>query len=453
MTGRWRIGALRFAAGALVMAACGCAPADRGAVSSGDAAAGAPVVSTVALPDLTPLETWVQERIRERFDQVEALRTATPAGSNGALARAYGSLGLILMAAKQYDAAEVCYRNATALAPVDRRWPYYLAQLSLIRQDRIEAAAWFERVLELAPYDEAALVWLGRIYLDQGRNSEAAQLFSHAALVEPRSAAAWAGVGQAALANGEYREAADALERALAIDPGGARAHYPLAMAYRALGEFDRAAEHLQQRGEREPLLSDPLMLAYYDELESAMLFELRGNQALEAGDYQEAIDFFRRGLELEPDNPSVRQRLATALVMVGDAAGAVEQLEEALRRRPDFGAAHLGLAALLEMDGRVAEAVDRYETALAHEPSLVEARLGLAEALRASGRLEEALDHYAQVAETEPGFVETWIGRADALLRLGRVDEARAWIRDALRVHPAHPDLLRLEAAIAGFP
>ena len=397
-------------------------------------------------PDLSSMEEWVQNEVRERHATLQDLRSKNPKASDVQIASAYGSLGLVLMAAKQYDAAAASYLNANALAAHDMRWPYYLGQLRLITQDRSEAAEWFERVLELAPSDEAALVSLARLYFDQGRFREADRLFTHATVIEPRSAAAWAGLGQTALADGDYRRAAESLERALEIDPGGGRAHYPLAMAYRALGERDLAAAHLERRGSRQPRLSDPLMLVYYDVLESAMMLERRGNQALEDGDYQTAIDFFRRGIDLEPNNSSVRQRLAAALVMTGDRQGAVEQLEEALRHAPDFAEAHVGLAALLELDGQLPEAIDRYALAVKYEPRYVEARLGLALALHASRQLEEALPHYLQVAETEPSVVEAWIGRAEVLILLERYAEAREWMNAARRVHPDQPDLRQLD-------
>ena len=450
MTRRRVLAAVHAGVWMLVLVTSGCGPSDSLQSGTPDGVSALAVsdqgVPPLSLPDLSSMEEWVQNEVRERHATLQDLRSKNPKASDVQIASAYGSLGLVLMAAKQYEAAAASYLNANALAAHDMRWPYYLGQLRLITQDRSEAAEWFERVLELAPSDEAALVSLARLYFDQGRFREADRLFTHATVIEPRSAAAWAGLGQTALADGDYRRAAESLERALEIDPGGGRAHYPLAMAYRALGERDLAAAHLERRGSRQPRLSDPLMLVYYDVLESAMMLERRGNQALEDGDYQTAIDFFRRGIDLEPNNSSVRQRLAAALVMTGDRQGAVEQLEEALRHAPDFAEAHVGLAALLELDGQLPEAIDRYALAVKYEPRYVEARLGLALALHASRQLEEALPHYLQVAETEPSVVEAWIGRAEVLILLERYAEAREWMNAARRVHPDQPDLRQLD-------
>ena len=403
-----------------------------------------------ALPDLAPLAPWAQAQVSEQHAALQAALAAGADASSAGLAEAYGELGLVLMAIKYYDAARTCYRHAQALAPRDRRWPYYLGHLYRLTEDRTAAAAWFERALELAPSDEATLVWLGRIYLDQGRPDAAERLFAHAATVEPESAAAWAGVGQAALARRDYLRATESLERAIELDPAASAVRYPLAMAYRALGERDAAVTHLQQRGNRGPSFVDPLMVRFQDVLQGPMLFELRGNQALAAGDAEGAIELYRQGLALEPGEPSLRHRLATALAAAGDAEGAAAELQEALRAAPEFAAAHGLLGAVLAMQGRHPEAVERFATALEHDPGHVEARLGMAESLRVDGRLEESLAHYARVAAEDPGFVEAWLGRAEVLIRLGRYPEAQAWLRDARRVHPDEPDIVRLDDALA---
>lgn len=423
------------------------------------AAVGHDVPPPVVLPALESMVGWARSNVQERHSVLKKLLADEQTPSDGEIARAYGSLGLALMAAKQYEPAAVSFLNAITHSPREMRWPYYLGQRYIMTKELAEAEEWFERVLQLAPSDEATLVWLGRVYLDQSRFDEAERLFVHAELVAPQSAAAWAGSGHVALARQHYARAVESLERALALDPGGSQAHYPLAMAYRALGDFDKAAASFdrfnahrfdRQRGGRPPLLTDPLMLEYYNVVESAALFQQRGNQALDDGDHAVAIDLFRNAVALEPNNPFIRQRLAAALVRGGDQPAATEQLEEAVRLEPEFALAHVGLAALMAAEGRFRAAIGRYTLALEYDSEHIEARLGLAEALRASGRLEESLPIYAQVVEEEPGLVETWIGGAEALIRLEHYADAGDWLTAARRVHPDQPRLQQLDTALA---
>ena len=466
LAGSWMVAMVAMAAAVTVTS--GCAPSDQTAPALSAGATpltahdedenGAP--PEVVLPDPTTVEEWAHDRIRERYVAVQALLDRDPPPTAADRAAAYGSLGLILMAASAYDPAEASFLNAAAHAPGDMRWPYYLGQFNLLREDFAEAAKRFERVLELAPSDLATLIELGDAYLYLDRFEEAARVFSHATVIDSSAAAAWAGVGRVAFATRDYPSAAEALERALELDPGSTRVHYPLAMVYRSLGQRDRAASHLERfsgggqrfdirRGGRWPVSPDPLMLEYYNLLESATAFEHRGNQALDEGDFPAAIEFFRRAVELDPDNPSVRQRLGAALAFNGDTRGAAEQLEAALRLAPEFALAHVGLATVWAHQGRFQEAIERYQLALEYQPGYIEARLGLAEVLRNSGRLQESLTHYAQVVEVEPGFVEAWVGRAESLIRLQRYAQAREWLNAMGHVHPGHPHLQQLDEAL----
>ncbi len=430
----------------------GCAGSDRPAEADAgvapfpspiDPAASPPVT----LPDLSRLAAPAEEQVRTRFRTVEdALRSGAPAVE---LANAYGALGLVLMAAEYFEAAAVSFRHAEALAPRDPRWPYYGGHLHRMTEERGATAAAFERALDLRSSDVPTLVWLGRVRLDEGRFELAERQFRQAAAYDPRSAAALAGAGRAALARRDFLGAVEYLERALAAAPQASRLHYPLAMAYRELGEMGLAEAHLARRGGVDAPLRDPLMEEFDALLPSAMKLEGRGIQALQSGRWAAAVDAFRQGLELEPDNASLRQRLATALAAGGDTRTAVAQLEETLRRSPDFPRAHFSLGAILALQGRWQVAAARYETALRLQPGYIEARMGLAEALRGAGRFAESLPHYARVTEDDPGFAEAWLGRADALIRLGRPEEARTWLAEARHVHPDLPGLAALEAAI----
>ena len=417
----------RFAVACLLaMATSGCVPRDDAAGTDGPArGAGSPTdparLPPVALPDLSRLAAPAAAQVRARYQSVQDAR----AGSAAGVAAAYGALGLVLMAAEYFDAAAVSYRQAEARAPGDPRWPYYLGHLHRMTEERGAAVAAFERALSLRPADVATLVWLGRARLDEGRPELAERQFRQAAAFDPGSAAALAGAGRAALARRNFLGAAEYLERALAAAPQASRLHYPLAMAYRALGEVELAEAHLARRGDVEPPLSDPLMEELDALLPSAMKLEGQGIRALRNGMWSAAVDYFRRGLELEPDNASLRQRLATALAAGGDTRAAVEQLEETLRRTPDFPRAYFSLGAILALQGRRQEAVEHYQAALRLQPGYVEARMGLAEALRGAGRLAEALPHYLRVTEVDPAYVRSW---ATGISMTRRVTSTKLW-------------------------
>ena len=441
----------------LATLAGGCGPHAEGipTTSVHESERGAPeaeALRAVSLPDLSRLAESVQDQVRERYsllmEKLEARRTPPVE-----LGNAYGELGLILMAAEYYEAAAACYLNAQALVPSAMRWPYYLGHLYRIKGEGAKAAEFFTRAFELRPTHLPTLVWLGEAYLDQSRPEAAELVFIQALSLEPRLAAALSGVGRAAFARQDAARAVEYLERALSVDERASSLHYPLAMAYRRLGELDQAEAHLRQRGNGTLRAPDPLMEEYAGLLQSTQAYEVRGLRELENGRWAAAEALFRTGLELAPDDPALRQRLATALFMAGDARGAVEQFEETLRRSPEFAKAHFGLGMILDLSGRHQEAAERFSAAVKYRPDYLEARLGLADALRVTGRVEESLPHYQQIVTTDPGFAEAWIGFAMALVHLERYQEARDRLTEAREVLPDRPELADLLARLPEWP
>ena len=402
----------------------------------------------IALPDLSGVAASVERQVRERHARLEA-RLGEPGAPPADLAGAFGELGLVLMAAEYREAAADCFRSAMDLAPDEVRWPYYLGQLHAVEGDRAAAAELFARAHELRPTDLAALVRLGDTLLDQSRPDAAEEAFMRALTLDSGLVAALAGMGRAALAKGEPSRAVDYLTRALSADGRATSLHYPLAMAYRQLGDLGAAEAHLRRRGGGVAAVPDPLMDVYSEVLESAITYETRGLRALQSGELAAAEDLFRRGLELAPDDPALRHRLGTALMMAGDAGGAVEQFEETIRRSPDFARAHFGLGTVATLDGRFLEAAERFGDAVEHQPDYTEARVGLADALRMTGRVQAALGHYRQVVAADPRFADAWAGYVMALAGLGRVDEARDRLAEALSILPGHPRLTGLRAQL----
>jgi tetratricopeptide (TPR) repeat protein len=183
--------------------------------------------------------------------------------------------------------------------------------------------------------------------------------------------------------------------------------------------------------------------------LESVTSYESRGVAALAARDWAGAAAAFRKGLDLQPGDPALRHRLASALYSAGDEAGAIRELEEVVRQSADFAKARVTLGTFFNVRGRYPEAIAQFSAASRSDPVLVEAQLGMAEALRMSGSPEASLPHYARATQLDPTIVEGWLGGAAALITLRRTEEARDWLAAAGRVHPNHAKLAELGSSL----
>jgi tetratricopeptide (TPR) repeat protein len=422
----------------MLVAVCGCRSRDAAQpVTAGAQAGGGPTaMKTVTLPDLSRATPGVQRQLQDRY---AALMTATSnaAAAPADLARAYGETGMMFRAAEYAVEAEACFLDAAALAPGDLRWPYYLGHLYRTGGRTDQAATAFERVLAIDGSYAPAMIWLGNTYLDQGRPEAAEPLFANAVSANGRSVAAVFGLGRAALARRDYTAAIAHFEQALAIDPAASVVHYPLALAYRGAGALDKAQAHLLPQGTGELKPADPLLDEVDASLESPVAYEIRGARALAAGKWDDAAGLFRKGVELQPGEPSMRHKLATALAMKGDIDGALAELHETIRRTPSFTKSHYSLGLLQAERGQPAQAIDQFTTALGYDPNYVEARLQLAELLRRTGRAAAALPHYAKVMALDPRLPEARFGYAMALVSTAHYQQAREALLEGTRLHP----------------
>ena len=187
----------------------------------------------------------------------------------------------------------------------------------------------------------------------------------------------------------------------------------------------------------------------YHDLLKSGLAYQNRGFAAMQTGAWAEAARLFRKGLELEPENPALRHPLATVLYQMGDVDAAVAQFEDIARQSPAFAQADYSLVVTFASQGRHQRAVTRFSSAVRHDPNYVEARLGLARSLSTLRQAEAALPHYLRVVEVDPRRVEAWIERADNLVSLERYEEARDWLIAARKIHGQQPDLVVLHKLV----
>lgn len=390
----------------------------------------------VLTPDFSTMGTTVAEQMRDRYAALaQMVRNAD--GSPADLAGAYGEMGDLLLAARELETAEAYYLNARTLGPGDRRWSHLLGHVYRNQGPLDQAVTSFEHALELDPDAFATIVRLGDVYLALGRPEAAAPHFNRALGLDSESAAAWFGVGRVALARNENADAVNALKEALAREPEATAIHYPLAMAYRRLGDLDQARAHLAQQGDVEPRPDDPLLSEIEGRFESALMLDFRGGEALAAGNWAAAADFFERALALSPDRPSLRHRLGNALWRMGDASGAETEFETILRTSPEYPEAYFNLAMIMAQTGRPDEAIAQLTTATELKPGYIEARVALAGVLGRTGRTDQAVAQYARTLEMEPLHAAAALGYAMNLVLLERYEEAHDQLTRGMRAFP----------------
>lgn len=157
---------------------------------------------------------------------------------------------------------------------------------------------------------------------------------------------------------GRQPEALDAFDRALQLNPRYVEANLNRAVLLTEMGRMEEAAEGFDRAGQLgQPDESGfPAMVA--NRLANA--HKSLGDDYREAGALDEAIEQYRRALQLRPRFADIRLALARALVEHGVLPAAATELDEVLSVRPDWLDAMLlrGLAAYLSGDLDAADAV-----------------------------------------------------------------------------------------------
>lgn len=162
------------------------------------------------------------------------------------------------------------------------------------------------------------------------------------------------------------------------------------------------------------------------------------GRLSLEAGKYYEAIEHFRRAVELrDPDDISSRIDLAGALESADMFPQAYRQYVKALNLKTDAVEPHAGLSDLLKRHGKYRESLEQLRLALQKDPGSAYINFKLAETLREAGAPRQALEYAvnAIIAKPDDAFFHYWVG--DLQTQLGNYKEALQSLRAAVELSP----------------
>ncbi len=149
---------------------------------------------------------------------------------------------------------------------------------------------------------------------------------------------------------------------------------------------------------------------------------------------FDEALLHFQKAFAIEsrlrfnPDLPSIRFGLGTALALNGRLDDAKVQFMRLLDVQPDSPKLHHNFATLLMMQGNLNDAISHYERAILLDPNYEEARVNLASALQQRERWSLASEH---------------LQSAERLVRDQRPREAVQEFHAALELRPDWPELM----------
>ncbi len=344
-------------------------------------------------------------------------------------AQAVGTLGRVLHAWEQWNAAHTAYTRAAALAPRTFDWPYLDAVVLQRLARPSDAVARLETALSIDPDNLPARLRLAEAWLDAGDLEKSGRLF--AALTDPAcEPAVQFGLGRIAAAQGQHAEAVTHFQRAIALFPAFGSAHYALARSYRALGRTEDARAEMEAHardGARWPALPDPVLATVTSLREDAGALLQRGIKLADAGDVDEAIAAHERALAIDPSFAQAHANLISLYGRTRNWAKAEEHYKAVVALGVNVADAQYDYGVLLGMQGRWDEAADAYRKALALNPLHAQAHNNLGQILERNRKLDEAMGEYRQALESQPTLRIARFNLGRMLIALGKPEDALA--------------------------
>jgi tetratricopeptide (TPR) repeat protein len=161
------------------------------------------------------------------------------------------------------------------------------------------------------------------------------------------------------------------------------------------------------------------------------------GILAAREGNTDEAIGFFQKALEINPDHAVALQNLGNAYRQKKDWDTAKKTLEHALALNPEDAEANYGLGMVYAQLNDTGRAYEYLQKALAARPTYPEALNNLGILYLRTGRAEEAKKSLAESIRVAPEFEQAYLNLARMYAIEGDKARARATLEELLKIHP----------------
>jgi len=206
-------------------------------------------------------------------------------------------------------------------------------------------------------------------------------------------------------------------------NPGCWMAHYNLGIVLSEQGEAEQAIDHYRRAVDLRPDYAE----AHYN----------LGRLLVEQGQLDDAIAHYERAAAINPADAEAQNNLGVTLFGIGRADDAIAHYRKALEIRPHYAEASCNLANALIAKDDFDGAIARYKACLAAIPDQEEAQYNLASALLRKGRTDEAIVEYQKVLQKHPESADAHANLGSAWLAKGRVRDAMAEYTKALQNSP----------------
>lgn len=196
-------------------------------------------------------------------------------------------------------------------------------------------------------------------------NAEMDEAYSTAQLaveLAPESASTHAVLAEVLADLGSWYQAVPEAETAVELDPRNLEAQRVMGYSYEVQGKYSEAIPHYEKALELNPML--PYLYLTLGRNYRALAANQWGTAAADTS-FKTAVEMFRKGLEIAPDDHWLRFELGKTLFQAGDQEIGIRELRKATELKPDMPEAYSQLGVALYLRRAYEEAIEIMERAV----------------------------------------------------------------------------------------
>ncbi|MDQ7799233.1 MAG: tetratricopeptide repeat protein [Candidatus Edwardsbacteria bacterium] len=187
----------------------------------------------------------------------------------------------------------------------------------------------------------------------------------------------------------------------------------------------------------------DSLLLNLVDnEPQVALSYTQWGYIFIEQGEYERAGLYYKRALQLDPENKDIYHGLGIVYESLGQWQKAEDSFKKSLELAPRSSSLRYNLAYLYHQRGDTAGAERQYQLAILSRPENIEAQLNLGMLYHQQGKLEKARRQYLRTLDIDGRIPEALFNLGILYRQKGWEDSSRLYLGRALKLKP---DLIKL--------
>ncbi|MBE9226218.1 tetratricopeptide repeat protein [Phormidium sp. LEGE 05292] len=330
---------------------------------------------------------------------------------NSPTAENFCNTGNQLKTEKRFDEAIASYQKALQLQPDYAEVHYQLAEIYFVQRKLRDAIAFCNKAIQLQPDFAPNHKILGNILQTQGNLEAALNAYVKALELNPEFAEAYINQGSILSKLGRNEEAIVSLEKAIAINPNIGAAYWNLANVYLQLDNLEKVVECRKQAFSLEPKL-----------VNAETLNDL-GTAIGKLGDFEEAINYYHKAIELQPNYHLAHLNLGVALRRISKLDAAKEELQIAIKLKPDDPEAYNNLGSVLVDQNQIDAGIFNYEKALKLKPDSAEYHFNLGTALGQKDKFTESIKELQKAVELQPDLGKAYSNIGAIVYRKTRKD------------------------------